>query len=76
MSQFKFKGRDDGTPSMGSSFSDLDGIFSPIKIVAKTKRIQTRYFRHTKCIGRSSSQQHASWRHGKPNEHHQSSPQE
>ncbi|RKF58732.1 Autophagy-related protein 29 [Golovinomyces cichoracearum] len=23
-SQFKFKGRDDGTPSMGSSFSDLD----------------------------------------------------
>ncbi|TQS36295.1 hypothetical protein Golomagni_03260 [Golovinomyces magnicellulatus] len=54
-SQFKFKGRDDGTPSMGSSFSDLDGILSPTKIVANTDRIPTRFFRHTKCTGRSPS---------------------
>jgi len=42
----------DGTPSMGSSFSDLDGMFSLRGSVNKTD--ENRCFGDTVCLGRST----------------------
>lgn len=66
----------DGTPSMGSSFSDLDGE-SPLLRLTLLILITHKCFRR-QCyairIGGSFDEQHAEWRHGKPNEHDQPGP--
>ncbi len=66
----------DGTPSMGSSFSDLDGKSRAPKnapLDSRTER-RRRYECHAVCVGRSPAQQHAARRreHGQSDEHHQS----
>lgn len=56
----------DGTPSMGSSFSDLDGEFLSIKIIMLCFLTDTpiRCQRYTVCAGGGSSEQHAAWGDG------------
>jgi hypothetical protein len=72
----KGKGRDgsDGAPSMGSSFSDLDGKFPTIQ-ASSIDSCSHKYRRinHSVSSGRGFGKQYAGWRYGKPNEYNQPS---
>ena len=72
----KGKGRQDsdGTPSMGSSFSDLDGMLAVLFLWMLYMYELTRYrcISNAECVGGGAGEQYASWRRdGKPNELHQ-----
>jgi hypothetical protein len=56
----------DGTPSMGSSFSDLDGEFPVLKTVVRFLLTgnSVRRQRYTVCSGGGAYEQYAAWRYG------------
>jgi hypothetical protein len=56
----------DGTPSMGSSFSDLDGELGALKMIVLSLLTgrSIRRQRYTVCLGGGSYEQYAAWRDG------------
>lgn len=56
----------DGTPSMGSSFSDLDGELPALEIAVPFLLTggSVRRQRHTVCSGRGAYEQYAAWGYG------------
>lgn len=56
----------DGTPSMGSSFSDLDGELRALQMIVLflLTECSIRRKRYTVCLGGGSYEQYAAWRDG------------
>lgn len=56
----------DGTPSMGSSFSDLDGELPVLEIVVRFLLTEgfVRCQRYTVCVGGGAYEQYAAWGYG------------